>query len=188
VYIDTEGKVRPERIEQIAKSRGFDPDKTLENIIIQEPQNIKEQELLLNDAEILIHSQNIKLMIVDSIIAHYKTEYCGRANLPERQQRLYQFMRSLQKIAHSLDVAVIVTNHVQANPDIFGRRPIAAGGNALAHASTYVVLIRPSGKDRTALMISSPYHPVRDTVFTICERGIDNTEEEDFHSPRKTRY
>jgi DNA repair protein RadA len=42
LYIDTEGKVRFQRIMQIAKSRGFDPSKILKNIIIKNPQSVTE--------------------------------------------------------------------------------------------------------------------------------------------------
>jgi RecA/RadA recombinase len=39
IYIDTEGTFRPERIESIAKARGLDPSKILQNVQVAKPSN-----------------------------------------------------------------------------------------------------------------------------------------------------
>ncbi len=44
IYLDTEGNFRPERIFEIAKARGFDPDMTLDNIILEEALYSSEQQ------------------------------------------------------------------------------------------------------------------------------------------------
>ncbi len=54
----------------------------------------------------------------------------------------------------------------------------AAGGNIVAHSSTYRVYLRKSGESRVARMMDSPYHPYSDTRFTIDEKGADDIEEE----------
>jgi hypothetical protein len=85
-------------------------------------------------------------------------------------------MHSLQVIAHTFHMAILITNQVQNDYSYIAEsKPI--GGNVLAHTSTYIVQLRPSRDNRTAKMIASPYHPVRDAKFTICERGIDDPEE-----------
>lgn len=182
LYIDTEGKVKTERIIQIATSRGFDPHKTLNNITIKNPQSVTEQELLLDkEVEPLICSQKIRLLIVDSLINHYKCEYIGRENLPGRQGKLYRFMHRLKEIANKHNIAVVFTNHAQTNPETYGRsalKSVAAGGNAVSHASTYIVFVRYVDYfERTAKIVASTYHPVSDTKFELCEKGIGNVED-----------
>jgi DNA repair protein RadA len=54
----------------------------------------------------------------------------------------------------------------------------AAGGNIVAHSSTYRVYLRKSGENRVAKMMDSPYHPYSDTRFTINEKGADDIEKE----------
>lgn len=45
-------------------------------------------------------------------------DYSGRGELSERQQKLNQFLARLQKIAEEFNVAVILTNQVQADPGV----------------------------------------------------------------------
>uniref|UniRef100_A0A0G4GKD0 RecA family profile 1 domain-containing protein n=1 Tax=Chromera velia CCMP2878 TaxID=1169474 RepID=A0A0G4GKD0_9ALVE len=50
------------------------------------------------------------LLIVDSIMALFRVDYCGRGELSERQQKLGKTMSFLMKIAQQFNVAVVVTN------------------------------------------------------------------------------
>ncbi len=54
--------------------------------------------------------------IVDSIIALYRVDFCGRGELSDRQQKLGQMMSRLVKIAEEFNVAVFITNQVQSDP------------------------------------------------------------------------
>jgi DNA repair protein RadA len=48
----------------------------------------------------------------------------------------------------------------------------AAGGNILAHGSTYRIFLRKSGKNRVATMEDSPCQPYQRVKFSISEDGI----------------
>lgn len=189
-YIDTEGKFRSKRIIEISKTRGLDPSEILKGIVVGKPQNVAEQELILEEVRPRIVPQNIKLIIVDSIINHYRAEYTDLSCRPERQHRIFKLMHTLQTIAQTFHIAVVITNQVQDNFRNSILPPDPLGGNVLAQTSTHVVQLRPSSANRiSAKMVASPCYPFSDTVFTICEQGIADREEEDFHSyrpPRKT--
>lgn len=45
-------------------------------------------------------------------------DYSGRGELSERQQKLNQFLARLQKLSEEFNVAVILTNQVQADPGV----------------------------------------------------------------------
>ena len=121
LYIDTENTFRPERIVSIALSRNLDPDKALENIIIAKAYNSAHQELIVEQTGPVIDTNKVKLLIVDSAVAHYRAEFLGRATLSDRQQRLNKFMHMLLRIAETYNVAVLATNQIQSSPDaIFG--------------------------------------------------------------------
>jgi len=178
LYIDTENTFRPERIVSIAEARGFDPHKSLENVIVAKAYNSAHQELIIEEAGAVIEDNNVRLLIVDSAVAHYRAEFLGRATLSERQQRLNKFMHILVRIADTYEAAVLVTNQIQASPDAyFGDTVRPTGGNVVAHTSTYRIYLKRSGKNRIARMVDSPYHAEREIMFTLTDRGISDVNE-----------
>jgi len=179
VYIDTENTFRPERIVGIADSRGLDPESVLKKITVAKAYNSAHQELVVSELGNIIPKGNVKLVIVDSAVAHYRAEFLGRGTLAERQQRLNRFMHLLLRTAEAHDVAVVATNQVQSAPDVFFGDPSrATGGHVVAHTSTYRIYLRKAGKNRIARMMDSPYHPERETVFILDEKGVDDPPEE----------
>jgi DNA repair protein RadA len=178
IYIDTENTFRPERIASIAQARGFDPTRALENIIVAKAYNTAHQELIIEETGPIIDENKVRLVIVDSAVAHYRAEFLGRATLSERQQRLNRFMHILVRMSETYEVAVLVTNQIQSSPDtIFGDLARPTGGNVVAHTSTYRVYLKRSGKNRIARMVDSPYHAEREILFTLTDRGISDVGE-----------
>ncbi len=179
VYIDTEGTFRPERIAEISEARDIDPEKVLSRIIVARAYNSAHQELIVKDLGKVIEANKVKLVILDSAVAHYRAEFVGRGTLSERQQRLNRFMHQLLRTAEIYNVAVVVTNQVQAAPDsFFGDPTRPTGGHVVAHTSTYRIYLRKAGKNRIARMVDSPYHPERDAVFVLDQKGVDDPSEE----------
>ncbi len=174
LYVDTEGTFRPERIVQIARHRGLDPEKTLENIIYARAYNSDHQMLLIRDAFKIIKKENIKLLIVDSFIGHFRSEYIGRGKLATRQQKLNRHIHDLFRLAYSTNIAVIITNQVLSSPNIFfGNPQRPTGGNIIAHASTYRLWIRKGREGKRIIKIlDSPYHPQSETAIVIKEEGL----------------
>jgi DNA repair protein RadA len=179
VYVDTEGTFIPERIYQIAESLGLDPHETLENIFLARAYNSSHQSLLTEHLFKFCPENNIKLVVVDSMIGHFRGEYVGRENLSERQQKLNRQLHKLNRLAKAYNIAVVVTNQVQANPTaFFGDPNKPAGGNVMAHACTHRVYLRKGGKGtRIATVIDSPYLPENKTRFKITEKGVEDAED-----------
>jgi len=136
IFIDTEGTFRPERIKQIAEGLGASPDKVLKNILVARAFNSDHQILLLDKVkEIIKDGEPIKLMIIDSLTAHFRAEFAGRGQLADRQQKLNRYLHELMKLAEQYNIAVYVTNQVMANPAMmFGDPTTAIGGNIVGHA------------------------------------------------------
>ncbi|MDR0900631.1 MAG: DNA repair and recombination protein RadA [Methanobrevibacter sp.] len=175
VFIDTENTFRPERIEQIANAFELDPQETLQNIHIARAFNSSHQMLMADKInELIQNGTNIRLVIVDSLMAHFRAEYVGRESLAVRQQKLNQHLHALQNIANTYNVAVFITNQVQARPDAFFGSPTKAiGGHVLGHASTYRIWLKKglAGK-RIARLVDSPHLPEGECVFKITADGI----------------
>jgi DNA repair protein RadA len=175
VFIDTEGTFRPERIRQIAEAVGAQPDKVLKNILVARAFNSDHQILLVDKiGEMIKNGEPIKLVVVDSLTAHFRAEFTGRGQLADRQQRLNKYLHNLMRIAEQYNLAVYVTNQVMANPAMmFGDPTTAVGGNIVGHASTYRIYLRRGKKDsRVAKLIDSPNLPDNETIFFLTTGGL----------------
>jgi len=175
VFIDTEGTFRPARIKQIAEGLGANPEKVLKNILVARAFNSDHQILLLEKvSEMVKAGEPIKLMIIDSLTAHFRAEFAGRGQLADRQQKLNRYMHDLMKLAEQHNLAVYVTNQVMANPaQMFGDPTTAIGGNIVGHASTYRIYLR-RGKQgsRVAKLIDSPNLPDNEAQFFVTDKGV----------------
>ncbi|MFA5357466.1 MAG: DNA repair and recombination protein RadA [archaeon] len=176
LYIDSENSFRPERVIQIAKKLGLDPDAVLKNIYVARAYNADHQMLLAEKASEMVKEHNIKLVIVDSLTAQFRSEYVGRGTLAERQQKLNKHMRALQKLAEMSNIALLVTNQVIENPAIlFGDPTSPVGGNVVGHASKTRLYLRKSKEDkRVAKLIDSPSLPDGEAIYRITENGIED--------------
>jgi len=180
VYIDTENTFRPDRIQQMAKAVKLDPNEVLGNIQIARAYNSDHQMLLAEKAAEIVKEKNVKIVVVDSLVAHFRAEYTGRGTLADRQQKLNRHMHVLQrKIADLHNAAVIVTNQVMSRPDIlFGDPTSPVGGNIVGHHSTFRVYLRKSkGTKRIAALIDSPNMPEGECVFEVTTDGIKDSKE-----------
>ena len=175
VFIDTEGTFRPARIKQIAESLGANPEKVLKNIFVARAFNSDHQILLLEKvSEMIKIGEPIKLLVVDSLTAHFRAEFSGRGQLADRQQKLNRYIHNLMKLAEKHNLVVYVTNQVMANPAMmFGDPTTAIGGHIVGHASTYRLYLRRGKKDsRVAKLIDSPDLPDNETIFFVTNAGV----------------
>ncbi len=174
VYIDTESTFRPERIVDMAKAAGLDPTEALTKIHIARAYNSNHQMLLVQKAQELARERPIRLIVVDSLTAHFRSEYVGRAELAPRQQLLNRHLHELLKFGDTYNAAIVVTNQVSSRPDIlFGDPTRPIGGNIVAHAATYRIFLRKSKPPkRIARLIDSPNLPEGEAVFSLTSEGI----------------
>lgn len=179
-WIDSESTFRAERVKQIAESRGLDPDETLKNIKVGRAFNSDHQMLMVDKiTEMIKNGTNVKLVIVDSLMNHFRAEFLGRGQLADRQQKLNKHIHDLAKLVNSYDVAVYVTNQVMAKPDTFFGDPTEAiGGHIVAHGTGVRIYLRRGKKGtRVAKLMDSPSLPEGEAAFKITEKGISDITE-----------
>ena len=176
VWIDSEGTLRPEFIKKIAEAQeGVDAEKILRDFRGVRAFNSDHQMLLSEKIGDLINEGlNVKLVIVDSLMSHFRSEFVGRGSLADRQQKLNKHIHVLLKLATRYNLAVYITNQVMSKPDTFFGDPTAAiGGHVLHHASTYRVYLRRGKKGtRVAKLVDAPAMPETEAIFMVCEEGI----------------
>jgi len=182
LYVDTENTFRLERIVQMSKFLGLDPEKVAKKIIYAEAYTSDHQMFLLENADEIIKANNIKLIIVDSLTAHFRSEYLGREMLASRQQKLNKHMHKLIALARAFNTVAVVTNQVMAKPDqFFGDAIHPIGGNIVGHTSNTRIYLRkaPHGPTRIARLVSSPYLPEGEEILKVTENGIEDISEEE---------
>ena len=174
VVIDTENTFRPERVAQIAQAQGLDPTEVLDRIHVARAFNSAHQMMLVEKAHELTKENPIRLIIVDSLTAHFRAEFVGRGTLANRQSKLNTHMHELLEFVTLNNAICYVTNQVHARPDAFfgdPNKPI--GGHIVGHASTYRLYLRKGkGGKRVARLIDSPNLPEGECVFAVDEKGV----------------
>ncbi|KAA0008684.1 MAG: DNA repair and recombination protein RadA [Thermoplasmata archaeon] len=173
-YIDTENTFRPERITQMAEAKGLDPKEVLKNIHVARAYNSSHQMLLVERVKELSKDIPARLLIIDSLTAHFRAEYVGRGALADRQQKLNKHMHDLLRWGDLNDGVICVTNQVSAKPDaLFGDPTRPIGGHIVGHTATFRIYLRKSkGEKRIARLIDSPHLPEGEAVFSIGREGI----------------
>ncbi len=180
VWIDSEGTLRPEFIKNIAVAKGLEPENALKNFKGARAFNSDHQMLLSEKIEDLIKDGlPIKLIIIDSLMSHFRSEFSGRGQLADRQQKLNKHLHNLLKMANTYNLAVYITNQVMAKPDTFFGDPTEAiGGHILHHASTYRVYLRRGKKGtRVAKLVDAPAMPENEAIFQVTNEGISDVKE-----------
>ncbi|KAJ3311118.1 Meiotic recombination protein dmc1 [Blyttiomyces sp. JEL0837] len=152
-FIDTEGTFRDDRIRAIARRFELDPDEVLNNIAFARAYNSEMQMDLLIEVAARMADGTFRLLVVDSIIALFRTDFNGRGELSERQQKLNQMLSRLMKVAEEFNVAVFITNQMCADP---------AGGR---------------GETRICKIWDSPSVPEAEAMYQISEGGIIDASE-----------
>ena len=185
IIIDTENTFRPERITQMVmglsakKGKNYDPEEFLKNIHVAKAYNSNHQILLVDTANDLAEKlrdtdRPVRLLIVDSLTAHFRAEYVGRGTLADRQQKLNKHMHDLMRFAGLYNAAIIVTNQVMSKPDAFFGDPTKPiGGHIVGHTATFRLYLRKSkGEKRIARLVDSPNLPEGEAIFSVTTEGL----------------
>ncbi|EOQ99772.1 DNA repair protein RAD51 [Wallemia ichthyophaga EXF-994] len=184
LYIDTEGTFRPVRILAVAERYGLNGQDVLDNVAYARAYNADHQQQLLIHASAMMAESKFALLIIDSAMNLYRTDFSGRGELSARQMHLAKFLRNLMRLADEYGIAVVITNQVVAqvdganpyNPD--PKKPI--GGNILAHASTTRLFLKKGrATTRVAKIYDSPCLPESDATYNIGADGIGDPIDEE---------
>jgi meiotic recombination protein DMC1 len=148
IVLDTDNKFRLDRVGEIAEKRfGLSRDDVLENIMYAKCNTHEQQMEMIGVAmgKIAESAEPIRMIVVDSVMALYRTEFTGRGELAvsmparsrraapalrspprpphpparppqDRQQKLGSHLRDLCKLAQEFNVAVVLTNQMTADP------------------------------------------------------------------------
>ena len=178
LYIDVESVFQPEKI--IAIGKRFGVENPLKGIILAEAHTSDHQCELLENAEGVIDQYGVRVVIIDGVMSHFRSEYIGRENLGTRQQKLNKHLHRLVRILRQYNAVGVVTNQVSSTPDSFaGYRPKAIGGHILGHKAHTIIFLRKVGKagKRLAEINASPFFAAgTQAPYEIMSDGIHGKE------------
>jgi len=185
IMIDTENTFRPERIKQMVDGlselygEDYDYEEFLKHIHVARAYNSNHQILLVDAASELANQlkdsdKPVRLLIVDSLTAHFRAEYIGRGTLADRQQKLNKHLHDIQRFGDLNNAVVLVTNQVMSKPDAFFGDPTKPiGGHILGHTSTFRLYMRKSkGDKRIVKLVDAPNLPDAEAVISVTTAGL----------------
>lgn len=175
LYLDTENTFMADRFMQIAEAEGLDPDEALENVHVAQVFDSGHQANLTQKAHEVCADEDIGLLVVDSLMGHFRADYDGRSELSARQNAVSRHLKELRTLADSFNVAVAVTNQVLADPgQQFGDPTKPSGGNVVAHNCAFIIYLKGK-KNHYAQLVDSPNLPQSECEFDITDSGIVDT-------------
>jgi DNA repair protein RadA len=199
IWLDTEGSFNSQRLKQVISYYQYThsiPEKTFntDKFMVAATRSLAQIELALKEAGRIIPKNDVKLLIVDSLMDPFRAEYGGLGQLADRQKHLNRLLHLLMRVAEAWDLAVVYTNQVMANPDPFATvmdkvQPV--GGFVLGHASDIRLWLRRATSKirkehdapnaRRALITDCGWLPQQETHFSLGPFGICDVEEEANH-------
>ncbi|MHA1274627.1 MAG: DNA repair and recombination protein RadA [Promethearchaeota archaeon] len=141
-YIDTENTFSKEKIKRIALRFGLDPQKILSKIYHARIYSSDHQIQMIMKAEKLCKTHNVRLIIIDSLMALMRAEYVGIGLLARRQAVLNNMIHTLSRIAETYNCAVLLTNQVATKMVGMFAGDDAIGGNIVAHGCHFRVMFK----------------------------------------------
>jgi len=181
-YIDTENTFAKEKIKRIAKRFGLDPKKVLSQIFHARIYSSDHQMQMIQKAETLCKTRNVRLIVVDSLMALMRAEYVGIGMLARRQGVLNNMIHGLSRIAETYNCAILLTNQVSVKMMGMFSANDAIGGNIVAHGCHFRVMFKTKGFSannslkRRAIIVDAPDLPPEEAEFFITSVGIADTE------------
>ena len=164
-----------QRIIQMCEALGLNYERTLKTILVYRAYNSHHQRRIIKkELPEIIKKNNIKLVIIDSIINHFRSEF-GEASIIRRQQKLNKHVHDLLRLTELFnDLAIVITNQVASDPNgLYGKFIVPTGGNILGHMSNIRIWLRISKRNlRIAKIIDAPSLPEKEALFSITEDGI----------------
>lgn len=193
LYVDTEQTFREKKILHIAKLRGLAEEEIEKNLIHIRAKTSEEQSLIIekvtaNPSEVFEETdikdhKPLRVIIIDSMISRLRSEFMGRGQLSERQQKLNHMLNLCLNFAIKTNGLVLITNQVTSDPAaMFFASPVkAAGGHVMSHAATYRLYIR-KGRDRKRIVkiVDAPNSPTNETVVYLTGAGLVDTDADIF--------
>ncbi len=178
LYIDTEGAFNAGRLQEIAANRFpdyFNSDEAMElllaSVITKPIQSSAELNALLEGIEVLIITENIRFLVLDSIASKIRNEF-DNTQIHKRQAMLLDQAQTLKQLAERFNMQILVSNQVttRIGEQVDDAFITAALGPLWAHAvNTRLVLEKLSEDNVGSKRLWSAKSPLCSVAHLACD-------------------
>ena len=182
IFIDTEGGFSTERVKQIT---GENYKQILENILLLEPTDFKEQKECFAKLVKQIKTGHVHLIVIDSMAMLYRLEI-GDATQQNNSEEIKNIncevakqMKMLSLIARKQKIPVIITNQVygafQSEEEWKQgkeKETNIVGGDLMKYWSKCIIELKNDSGKRKALLLKSRNLKEKEISFEIRDKGI----------------
>lgn len=112
LFLDTEGSFRPERLEEMARARGWKSEGILERILYVRINSSSEQMEAAQRMEARAATAPCRLVVVDTLTRNFSLDLPGRSNMSSRQSALDVYLSQMARDAYLHGRAYLLTNRV----------------------------------------------------------------------------
>jgi len=177
VYLDTENTFRPERVRELAESNKFNSEKTLKNIYVSKIMSNNALLLKLDELDFIFKSNNVKLLIIDSINNFFRIERSDKEiSFLKAKTTFFKILEKISNLTLRFQLITILTAQVAPNfieEAVVKEFPV--GIQYLNHFFSEVLYLSYKEKDMIYIhMVNSHMLPEKKIVFSITKRGIED--------------
>jgi DNA repair protein RadA len=172
VYVDTESTFRPERLVQMAESRGLDEKTALESVYSVRARDVEAQSNVLKRMVDDPRVRSSKLVVVDTVTKNFTLEFPGRERTGRRQGALGAYLNRIAIDAYLHRRVVLLTNRVASVPREGMSQEVDLGGLTLQRFVSKSVRLRRDGVSVYANVELQP-NAERPSAFSLTQRGFE---------------
>jgi DNA repair protein RadB len=181
LFIDTEGSFSLDRIKQITEGI---PEIVLKNIVILKPTDFSEQKKTFIKLEKSLKSENVGLIIVDSMTMLYRLELAearkkGLEHIKQINSDLASQMKILYEISRKKEIPVLITSQVYSGflseEDWLAGKEAGiniVGGDILKYWSKCIIELQNKHGRKKAIIRKHRSLPDKELNFEIINEGV----------------
>jgi len=137
LFVDTEGSFRPERLQEMAKARGWDQAGILEGIVYLRTDSFAEQSDVVLEMDSRETTADCSLVVVDTLTRNFTIGLPGSSNIAQRQGALCVYLSEVARDAYLNKRAYLLTNRVTFGPI----HDVAIGGKTVEQMVDATILL-----------------------------------------------
>ena len=172
VYVDSESTFRPERVVQMAESRGIEAKAALEMVYCLRARDVDAQSRVLGRMADDPRVASAKLVVVDTVTKNFTLEFPGRERTGRRQGALGAYLNRVALDAYIHRRAVLLTNRVASITVDGMSRDVNVGGLTLGRFVSKSIRLRREGSYVYA-SVESPRGTGQQVKCQISEKGFE---------------
>ena len=169
IYLDTENTFRPERIKEIASASNLDYVKIFKTINVAKIMSNSSFLLKLKEIKEKEQLENVKVLIIDSINNHYRSE--------QKKSTFLKILSIIDEIARFFNLTIIAT--AQVSPNFITNaiiKELPVGNLYLNHFFSEYLYLGIKEEKNYMHIVNSHLFPEKKVSYKITSKGIEDYE------------